>query len=54
MAFTSVQAAARYNSRESPMHVDLLNRLYEPTRADSDGQVAFDAPYAVLTARRTE
>ena len=50
------------------MHVDLLNRLDEPTRArlldaftaaltdraDSDGQVAFDAPYAVVTARRTE
>jgi hypothetical protein len=36
------------------MHVDLLNRLDQPTQADSDGQAAFDAPYAVVTACRTE
>ncbi|MUL80996.1 MULTISPECIES: class I SAM-dependent methyltransferase [unclassified Mycolicibacterium] len=64
--FDSVESAVRFIAEESPMHVDLLSRLDETTRtrlldaftaaltaqADSDGQVAFVAPYAVVTARR--
>ncbi len=64
--FDSVESAVRFISDESPMHVNLLGQLDEPTRArlleaftaalsaqaDGDGQVAFDAPYAVVTARR--
>lgn len=65
--FDSVESGARFISDESPMHVDLLGRLDEPTRArlleaftaalrahaDDDGRVAFDAPYAVVTAVRS-
>lgn len=64
--FESVESAVRFISDESPMHVHLLSQLDETTRdrlldaftvalsaqADSTGQVAFEAPYAVVTARR--
>ncbi|MDF3337148.1 methyltransferase domain-containing protein [Mycolicibacterium septicum] len=64
--FDSVESAVRFITDESPMHVDLLSRLDEPMRgrlldaftaaldaqADNEGRVAFDAPYAVVTARR--
>ncbi|MGW4097479.1 class I SAM-dependent methyltransferase [Mycobacterium sp. NPDC004974] len=64
--FDSVESAAGFIADESPMHVDLLSRLDEPMRgrlldafnaalsaqADKEGRVAFDAPYAVVTARR--
>ncbi len=64
--FDSVESAARFIADESPMHVDLLSRLEEPMRgrlldaftvalgaqADDEGRVSFDAPYAVVTARR--
>ncbi|WP_135453259.1 class I SAM-dependent methyltransferase [Mycobacterium sp. DL99] len=64
--FDSVESAARFIADESPMHVDLLSRLDEPMRgrlldaftgalsaqADEEGRVAFDAPYAVVSARR--
>ncbi|WP_166903354.1 class I SAM-dependent methyltransferase [Mycobacterium sp. DL440] len=64
--FDSVESAVRFISDESPMHVDLLSRLDDTMRTrligaftaalsaqtDDDGRVAFDAPYAVVTARR--
>jgi ubiquinone/menaquinone biosynthesis C-methylase UbiE len=64
--FASVESAVRFISDESPMHVHLLSQLDETTRgrlldaftgalsthADSAGQVAFEAPYAVVTAHR--
>ncbi|MEV0670613.1 class I SAM-dependent methyltransferase [Mycobacterium sp. NPDC050441] len=64
--FDSVESAVRFISDESPMHVHLLSQLDQATRdrlldaftaalsaqADSAGQVAFEAPYAVVTALR--
>ncbi|MGV0808837.1 class I SAM-dependent methyltransferase [Mycolicibacterium setense] len=64
--FDSVESAVRFIADESPMHVDLLSRLDETTRArlldaftaalraqaDDEGRVSFDAPYAVVTAHR--
>ena len=64
--FDSVESAVRFISDESPMHVHLLSHLDDATRnrlldaftaalrahADSAGQVAFEAPYAVVTAHR--
>lgn len=64
--FDSVESAVRFIAEESPMHVDLLGKLDESTRhrlldaftravnaaTDADGRVSFDAPYAVVTARR--
>jgi SAM-dependent methyltransferase len=64
--FESVESAVRFIALESPMHVNLLSRLDEMTRtrlldaftaaltaqADGVGRVAFDAPYALVTARR--
>lgn len=64
--FDSVESAVRFIADESPMHVDLLSRLDETTRArlldaftaalraqaDGEGRVAFGAPYAVVSARR--
>ncbi|OMC40231.1 SAM-dependent methyltransferase [Mycobacterium sp. GA-1841] len=64
--FDSVESATQFIEQESPMHVNLLGRLDETTRsrllaaftaafaarAGTDGRVAFDAPYAVVTARR--
>ncbi|GAA2058272.1 class I SAM-dependent methyltransferase [Williamsia deligens] len=62
--FASVDAALHFISRESPVHVDLLARVDEvqrdrlltafeavmTTHSDSDGTVAFDSPYVVVTA----
>ncbi|OBB97877.1 class I SAM-dependent methyltransferase [Mycolicibacterium peregrinum] len=64
--FDSVESAVRFISDESPMHVNLLSQLDDATRTrlldaftaalsaqtDDDGRVAFDAPYAVVTARK--
>ncbi|MGV0815948.1 methyltransferase domain-containing protein [Mycolicibacterium boenickei] len=64
--FDSVESAVRFIAEESPMHVDLLGRLDEATRArlldafttalnaeiDEEGRISFGAPYAVVTARR--
>ncbi|MFV8231678.1 class I SAM-dependent methyltransferase [Mycolicibacterium fortuitum] len=64
--FDSVEAAVRFISDESPMHVDLMGRLDEATRqrlltaftaalgaeTNAEGRVSFEAPYAVVTARK--
>ncbi|OLP02178.1 SAM-dependent methyltransferase [Mycolicibacterium porcinum] len=64
--FDSVDSAVRFIADESPMHVDLLGRLDEPTRdrlldaftaalgaaTNDEGRVSFDAPYAVVTTHR--
>lgn len=64
--FGSVDDAVRFVTDESPMHVTTLTYLDDETRSrliaaftaaftaheSSDGTVAFDAPYAVITARR--
>lgn len=63
--FTSVEHAVRFITRESPMHLDILGRLDDPTRARlvdafeaafgacaGPGGVEFAASYAVVTARR--
>lgn len=64
--FESVESAVRFVAEESPMHVDLLSQLDETMRhrlldafttalqaqTDNQGRVTFDAPYAVVTARR--
>lgn len=64
--FDSVESAVRFISDESPMHVHLLSQLDDATQnrlldaftaalrahTDSAGQVAFEAPYAVVTAHR--
>jgi SAM-dependent methyltransferase len=65
-AFDSLDAARHFVRHESPMHVDLFGRL-DGDRHDrllaaftdslapyvgADGGVRFDAPYAVITARR--
>ncbi|ALI25758.1 methyltransferase, putative [Mycolicibacterium fortuitum] len=65
-AFDSVESAVRFIADESPMHVDLLGRLDEATRdrlldaftaalsaaTNAEGRVSFEAPYAVVTARK--
>ncbi len=64
--FGSVADAVRFVTDESPMHVTTMTYLDDATRArlvdafaaaftaheSSDGTVAFDAPYAVITAQR--
>ena len=64
--FGSVDDAVRFVTDESPMHVTTLTYLDDETTSrliaaftaaftaheSSDGTVAFDAPYAVITARR--
>lgn len=64
--FASLDAAVRFVTDESPMHVSVLNALDETIRIrltkaftaalaahqNPDGTVTFDAPYAVITARR--
>lgn len=64
--FPSLDAAFHFMTRESPSHVTLLGTLDERLRAplltafetalrahtDDDGNVAFDSPYLVVTARR--
>ena len=64
--FASLDAAVRFVADESPMHVSVLNALDATIRArlteaftaalaahrQPDGTVAFDAPYAVITAAR--
>ena len=65
--FDSTSSAMQFISRESPMHVNLLERL-EPGRrdqllaafgtalatcTDEAGRVAFTSPYLIATARRT-
>lgn len=64
--FGSLADAVRFVTDESPMHVTTLTYLDDATRArlvdaftaafvaheSPDGTVAFDAPYAVITARR--
>jgi SAM-dependent methyltransferase len=64
--FGSVDDAMRFVTEESPVHVTTLSYLDDATRgrlvdafttaftahAAHDGSVAFDAPYAVITARR--
>jgi SAM-dependent methyltransferase len=65
-AFDSLDAARHFVRHESPMHVDLFGRLDGDQRdrllaaftdslaphVGADGGVRFDAPYAVITARR--
>ncbi|MEH3153915.1 MAG: class I SAM-dependent methyltransferase [Gordonia paraffinivorans] len=62
--FDSVDTALHFITHESPVHVDLLGRVDEVQRdrlltafeaaltgvADTDGTVAFDSPYVVVTA----
>ena len=64
--FASLDAAVRFVTDESPMHVSVLNALDETTRSRltetftaalaahqrADGSIAFDAPYAIISARR--
>lgn len=64
--FASLADGVRFITDESPMHVSMLANLDDATRhrlvaaftaalaahESSDGAVAFDAPYAVITARR--
>ncbi|WP_285031580.1 class I SAM-dependent methyltransferase [Mycolicibacterium sp. lyk4-40-TYG-92] len=64
--FGSVDDAVRFITAESPVHVTTFTYLDDDTRArlieaftaafaaheSSDGTVAFDAPYAVITAHR--
>lgn len=64
--FGSLDDAVRFVTEESPVHVTTLTYLDDATRArlvdafttaftahrSSDGTVAFDAPYAVITAQR--
>ncbi|MHA7665365.1 class I SAM-dependent methyltransferase [Mycolicibacterium sp. HS_4_1] len=64
--FASLADGVRFITDESPMHVSMLANLDDATRhrlvtaftaalaahESSDGTVAFDAPYAVITARR--
>ena len=64
--FGSLNAAVRFVTEESPVHVTTFTYLDDATRArlvaaftaafaaheSSDGTVAFDAPYAVITAHR--
>ncbi|MCX8562558.1 methyltransferase domain-containing protein [Mycolicibacterium mucogenicum] len=64
--FGSVDDAVRFVTAESPVHVTTFTYLDDDTRArlieaftaafaaheSSDGTVAFDAPYAVITAHR--
>ncbi|WP_299569122.1 class I SAM-dependent methyltransferase [uncultured Williamsia sp.] len=62
--FDSVDTALHFIAHESPVHVDLLSRVDEVQRdrlltafeaaltatTDSDGTVAFESPYVVVTA----
>lgn len=64
--FASLDAAVRFVTDDSPMHVSVLAALDEPARdrlveaftaalsvhEGADGGVAFDTPYAIITARR--
>jgi SAM-dependent methyltransferase len=64
--FESLEAAVHFLTHESPLHVDVLGRVDTAQRrrlvagfaaalqahARVDGRVSFDAPYAVVTARR--
>jgi len=64
--FDSLEDAVRFVTDESPMHVNLIAAVDEDTRTrlveaftaalaahrHADGSVAFDAPYAVINARR--
>ncbi|MDR3658909.1 MAG: class I SAM-dependent methyltransferase, partial [Mycobacterium sp.] len=64
--FESLAAAVQFVTEESPMHVSTLAYLDDATRArlvgaftaamatheSADGTVAFDAPYALITAQR--
>ncbi|MGB8402561.1 MAG: methyltransferase domain-containing protein, partial [Mycobacterium sp.] len=64
--FESLAASVRFITDESPMHVTTLSYLDDDSRArligaftdamaahlGSDGTVVFDAPYAIITARR--
>jgi ubiquinone/menaquinone biosynthesis C-methylase UbiE len=64
--FESLEAAVRFITDESPMHVTTLSYLDDATRTrliaaftgamaqhvGTDGAVAFAAPYAVITGRR--
>ena len=64
--FASLNAAMRFLTNESPMHVSVLGNIDQAQQnqlltafetamrahADADGQVSFDSPYVVVTARR--
>lgn len=64
--FASLDAAVRFVTDESPMHVTIVTSLDDATRSrlvaafttalaahrTGDGAVAFGTPYAVITARR--
>ncbi|MGJ0118930.1 class I SAM-dependent methyltransferase [Williamsia sp. MIQD14] len=64
--FGSLETAMHFISEESPMHVDVLHRVSEiqhdrllsafevalAPHTDTDGVIAFDSPYVVVTARR--
>jgi len=66
--FDSLEAAVRFVTDESPMHVNIISALDDDTRSRlvdaftsalatrrrADGIVAFDAPYAVISARRAD
>jgi SAM-dependent methyltransferase len=65
--FESVAAGVHFLTSESPLHVDLLSRVDAEqsdrlraafqsalrAHADVDGRVSYQAPYLVVTARRT-
>jgi ubiquinone/menaquinone biosynthesis C-methylase UbiE len=64
--FASLDAAMRFLTNESPMHVSVLGNVDQAqhdrlvtafetamrAHADADGHVSFDSPYVVVTARR--
>jgi len=64
--FASLDAAMRFLTNESPMHVSVLGNVDHAQRdplvsafatamqahADADGRVTFEAPYVLVTARR--
>jgi ubiquinone/menaquinone biosynthesis C-methylase UbiE len=64
--FASLDAAIRFLTNESPMHVSVLGNVDQAqhdelltafetamrSHADADGHVSFDSPYVVVTARR--
>lgn len=64
--FDSLDAAMRFLTHESPLHIDVLGRVdaaqsqklvaaFEAAmraHAGADGRVSFEAPYVVVTARR--
>jgi ubiquinone/menaquinone biosynthesis C-methylase UbiE len=64
--FASLDAAMRFLTGESPMHVSVLGNIDQAqhdrlvaafetamrAHADADGAISFDSPYVVVTARR--